>query len=932
MSNGARQLPEIMRNYRMWVALTQLGYWDMTRMRNEVSGMAYQPQISILVPVYNTIWPWLGRMLDSVMSQTYPHWELCICEDTSNEEHVRETLELYERLDERISVKYLEHNEGISGATNHALSLASGEFVGLLDHDDELTPNALFEVVKFLQEQPEADLIYSDEDKIDESGKRMSPHLKIGWSPDLAMSCNYMNHFSVYRRSIVEEIGGWRRGFEGAQDLDLVQRFSERSEKIFHIPKVLYHWRGVEGSTAVGAESKPYTHERARRAYEDSLRRRGIAGSVKDGFAPNTLRIEREIIGEPLVSVIIPFTGEMPQRCLDSLRRRTSYPNYEIAVVDVESGLMTRHPGSGEQAIEQLEHANLSDLRNAVVRRTTGEYVLMLNPGLEATSERWLEGLLQHAQRPEVGAVGGKLTLASGETFEAGLILDGGTDAEGSDGSPRFYRRCDRSAVGFRYFWDLNRNCSAVSTDCIMFRREKFEAMGGFDETHFKSEFADVDFCLRMRERGSLIVYTPYAVFTCQDSPPQPRDLTPAQVEYVRERWGGVLDADPYYNNNLLWKPEEPPAAVRPRTPEPRKREEQAFDKAPEAPSGAGASPPPPIPATKSEEPPATSAPPVASNHRGSGNTPPPFFVVGHGRSGTTWLEMILNSHPEVLCKGEGMFFGRKIRPHEAVRTLAAALADCGDLRIWHDMRVNRWSTRTFEEDLPGMVRVLTAHVLETELAKNGKKLAGDKTPHYISCLKEVHDLYPDAKIVQIIRDGRDVSISNIHAFWQNTEDRGGPIPLESEELELRDAYLEDRKGFLARGESIFSESRIMRLSRNWKRIVSTGREDGRKLFGENYLEIYYEDLLNVPVPELTRLFKFLGVDSNPEIVDRVVEETRFEKMAGRPPGQEDPSSFHRKGVAGEWKEVFTERDRRIFKEGAGDLLLELGYERDPNW
>lgn len=924
----------VFRNYEMWVGLTRVGYWEMRQMRNEASQLPYQPRVSILVPVYNTLEPFLGRALDTVMGQTYPNWELCICDDASTSGYVRETLSRYERLDERIKVKRLSENTGIGEATNHAFSLASGEFVGLLDHDDELAPNALFEVVKFLQDQPDADLVYSDEDKIDERGERARPVFKISWSPDLALSCNYLNHFSVYRRTILEEIGGWRQGFDGAQDLDLVQRFSERTDKIFHIPKILYHWRTVPGSTALGSDSKPYTHEKTRLVFEDVVKRREIAGSVRDGFAPNTVRIEREILGQPRVSVVIPVSGQIPSTLVDSLRRRTSYPNYEIVAVDVESGAITKVLESGEhEVLEKPEYRNLSGLYNAAIRRTDGEYALILNPELEALSEGWLENLLQHAQRPEVGAVGGKLTFPQGDVFQAGLILDDGTKSQ-TNGTPRFYRYCNPRVAVYRYLWDLNSNCSAVSWDCIMFRKDVFEEVGGFDEDHFGAEFADVDLCLRMRERGYLIVYTPYAEFTYHGSTRRYSTLSPTEVAYVRERWGYILGADPYYNPNMTWDPEDSyPVRDIPDAPGSRKQRAPVPDKNTEvdAPVGAGASPPTPITVMESETLPAA-APLVVSTHQKSVVLPPPFFIVGHGRSGTTWLEKTLNSHPETLCKGEGMFFGRNKRMRETHRTLPHALASSNDLRIWHDMRDNRWSDRAFEEDLPGMVKAITSHVLGTELAMSGKLVAGDKTPHYATCLDEVYELYPDAKIIHIIRDGRDVIISNMHAAWQNAKDKGGPVGLSRDEIKRRDAYIKDREEFLKSGESIFSETRISRLSRSWDETVRKGREDGSMLFGNNYFEIRYEDLLNDPHSELERLFGFLGVDTDPEVIDQIVEDNRFEKMAGRPRGEEDARAFHRKGIHGDWEGVFNGRDKRIFKEEAGDLLVELGYEKDMDW
>jgi GT2 family glycosyltransferase len=934
MSKASR-LPEVLANYGMWVSLTRIGSWEMTQMRNEILRLAYQPAISILVPVYNTAHPWLEKALDSVLSQTYPNWDLCVCDDNSTEARIKETLRFYEKLDVRIKVKYLAENEGISGATNHAFSLASGQFVGLLDHDDELAPNALFEVVELLQRHPDADLIYSDEDKIDESGKRTSPAFKPGWSPDLALSCNYLNHFSVYRRSLLEEVGGWRRGFDGAQDLDLVQRFSERTDKIYHIPKILYHWRAVPGSTAVAADSKPYTHERARRAFEDSLKRQGVAGSVRDGFASNTFRIEREINGEPLVSVIMLATEQVSQRYVETLHKRTTYPNYDIIAVSTEHGTMVEHLESGEQKdIGQLDCSTFSKVCNAAVRHTESEYVLLLNPNLEATSEGWLENLLQHAQRPEVGAVGGKIKLPSGEVLQAGLILDEAKD-NASDTLRPFYRYCDRIA-GSGYMWgNLTRNCSAVSSDCVMFRRNVFEELGGFDEAHFNAEFADVDICLRMQESGYLIVYTPYAEFVYHGSLSRREELTSDETDHIHKRWGHVLNSDPYYNPNLSWRPGDPLSAVsKLLNPGPRKQQPPATDGAlrVSAPVSAKTSPSRSLSNLKSKDPAVHVAPPTASIRQGLPDFAPPFFVVGYGRSGTTWLETSLNSHPEVLCKGEGMFFGRSMSLFETQQTLAAALESCENLRTWHGMRENRWGSRSFEEDLPGMVKALTDHVLSTELAKSGKRIVGDKTPHHVSYLQDIHELYPSSKIVHMIRDGRDVAISNVHAVWQNARDKGGPVDLQPEILQRRDAYLEDREGFLANGESIFTENQIRQLARSWNERVGHGMRQGHSLFGERYLEVRYERLLHDSRSELLRLFGFLEVDCSPQVVTRVAEKNTFEKMAGRPQGQEDSSSFYRKGVIGEWKEVFADRDKQIFKKEAGKLLVELGYEKDFNW
>ncbi|MGB3681467.1 MAG: sulfotransferase [Rubrobacteraceae bacterium] len=310
----------------------------------------------------------------------------------------------------------------------------------------------------------------------------------------------------------------------------------------------------------------------------------------------------------------------------------------------------------------------------------------------------------------------------------------------------------------------------------------------------------------------------------------------------------------------------------------------------------------------------------------------PGFFVVGHARSGTTWLERVINSHPEVLCKGGGMFFGRDVNPSEVHRTLPTALSGCEDLKTWYGMRVNGWGERPFEEALPGMVRALIDHISGTELARSGKRIVGDRTPHYVSCLEEIHELYPEAKIIHAVRDGRDAVISGMHNFWHHSRDRGGHISLEPEEIEIRDAYFEDREAFLSDGQSIFTEKRLLQRARRWNHTVGQGRRTGMELFGDNYLDFRYEDHLHQPHEALAKLFGFLEVGTDPHTIERAIEENRFEKLTGRAPGQELSGNHARKGVAGDWKELFTGRDKRIFEEEAGDLLIQLGYERHLNW
>lgn len=306
-----------------------------------------------------------------------------------------------------------------------------------------------------------------------------------------------------------------------------------------------------------------------------------------------------------------------------------------------------------------------------------------------------------------------------------------------------------------------------------------------------------------------------------------------------------------------------------------------------------------------------------------------PYFAVGHSRSGTTWLQRLLDSHPDVLCKGSGMFFGRDAALHEGRTTLYAALDNSKPLRIWHGMRPNDWSGPDFDEELAAVMRSFVQTVLGRALAKSGKRMVVDRTPHYVSYLDEIHAVFPETRVVHIIRDGRDSAISNLHAVWNTSRDRGGPVDLEPEELERRDAYLEDPQGFLESGRSIFTERRINGLAKRWARTIRKGRNDGRELFGDNYLELRYESLLDDPVPELEKLFGFIGASRERDTLARIVEENSFERWSGRKPGEERSGSFFRKGVHGDWKGVFNRRDREVYKRHAGDLLVELGYETD---
>jgi GT2 family glycosyltransferase len=451
----------------------------------------------------------------------------------------------------------LEQNGNISAASNAALGLATGEFVALLDHDDELTPEALAEVVRCLNAHPDADVIYSDEDKLEPSGARCDPYFKPDWSPDLFLSYMYMSHLMVVRRSLVEEVGGFRTGFEGAQDYDLLLRLIEKTDRIQHIPRVLYHWRKSPASTAMGGDVKPWALEAGRRALEEFSSRNGLDAQVSKGPGPGMYRVRRRVRDNPLVSIVIPTTGtprahgsDLVAQCLRSLHK-TSWQNFDV-IVSADRGNLTE---AARGALQGLRHRvivyeprspfNFSHKVNAAVRETTGTHVVLFNDDLEVIEPDWLTAMLEHSQDPAVGAVGAKLLYPDGRLQHVGMLV-------GVCGiAAHAFHRQPAASPGYFGSAIVTRNCSAVTAACLMTRREVFDEIGGLEE-HLPVDFNDVDFCLRVRRAGHRVVFTPYARLYHHESASFGRRLqNPRELELMRERWGSALDRDPYYNPNL---------------------------------------------------------------------------------------------------------------------------------------------------------------------------------------------------------------------------------------------------------------------------------------------------------------------------------------------------------------------------------------------
>jgi GT2 family glycosyltransferase len=536
--------------YPRWLRAHTPTVQHLARLAERAATFRYQPLISILTPTFDTDPEVLRKCIQSARTQVYEGWELCICDDGSSSEAVRDVILECARQDSRIKAKFLPENRGIAEATNTALGMASGEFIGLLDHDDELSPDALYENVLLLQQHINADIIYSDEDKIDVQGNYCEPFFKPDWSPELLLSCMYTCHFSLYRRQLICVHGGFRSGFEGAQDYDLMLRLIEHTDKVFHIPKILYHWRKSPVSTAADAQAKSCTTDKGLCALREHLQRVHLDSEVMPTDRPNSYRVKPAIRGNPLVSIIIPHKDhpDLLQKCIQSIKSRTSSRNYELIIVDNGS--------TSPQAQEYLSRLpyrvisynfpfNFSRMNNLAARECKGDYLLLLNDDTEVISPNWLTAMLGYAQLPQIGAVGAKLYYPDGSIQHAGVVLG----MRGIAG--HWLYRLPGSSRGYFNSLHVVRNFSAVTAACLLLRREVFESIRGFDEALAVS-YNDVDLCLRIREAGYRIVWVPEAeLYHCEFATRPKIVLDPKEVEYMEKKWGAILRNDPYYNPNL---------------------------------------------------------------------------------------------------------------------------------------------------------------------------------------------------------------------------------------------------------------------------------------------------------------------------------------------------------------------------------------------
>ena len=545
--------------YQIYQAKQELTNLDQ---KFEPSVFAFQPQISVIIPIFNVDPAWLDACINSVFGQIYENWELCLYDDASTNEETLECLRKWAEHDSRISVTYGKENLHISGASNNALKMANGEFVGLMDNDDELTNDALYHVIDLLNNHSDADYIYTDEDKIDEEGDYCQPHFKPGWSPELLESMMYVGHFSVIRKSILEQVGGFREGLEGSQDYDLALRIAEISNNFYHIPKILYHWRIIPGSVSGGGDAKQYAYTSAVNALTEHVAKENLNNSAETTNYAGLYRIRRES-GNPSVTIIIPFhnKAEMTIDCLKSIKN-SSYDNYSIFLIsnnssDDELKLVKNYIENDERiTLEEYNHKfNWASINNWAAQCCESEFLLFLNNDTLIINKDWIESLLDCGIKKNVGAVGAKLLYEDDTIQHAGIIMQIGGIAGHA------FRYHSDEVPGYFGYSDVVRNCAAVTGACMLVRKELWQQLDGFDES-LRVSYNDVDFCLRLLEINYAVIYTPFAKLYHLESISRPKTIadmsTEELVEFQREsdflrrrHLKYFKEGDPYYNPNL---------------------------------------------------------------------------------------------------------------------------------------------------------------------------------------------------------------------------------------------------------------------------------------------------------------------------------------------------------------------------------------------
>lgn len=550
-------------DYTDWITLCEtIDKTALVEQSKHAATLRYRPLFSIVVPTYNTLPQLLIDFIESVLAQTYPNWELCIADDASTMQHVKKLLDSYARKDDRIKVAYRKSNGHIAEATNTALSMANGDYICLMDHDDLIAPNALYEFASMLNEDQTLDFIYSDEDKISFDGMlRFDPHFKPDWSPEYLECCMYTAHFACYRAAIVRMVGGFRKQYNGAQDYDFMLRFSEHIKNVAHVPKILYHWRTIPGSTAGSMDNKDYVVDAAIRALEEHLERTGKLAFVRSSQYKGCFHARRQVEGTPIVSIIIPSAGrdslvrgkeiDLLVNCIGSIMKKSTYQNIEIVVVDNNDLRRSTVESLAQYPVKFVHYTepefNVAAKMNLGAAHATGQYLLFLNDDIEVIAPDWIEAMLSVAQRTGIGAVGAKLLFEDDTLQHVGVTF--------CNGLPDHIRRgYAGDEAGYFFSSEGQRNFLAVTGACVLLAKNIFEMVGGFDE-QLPVNYNDIDLCLKIWKKGYRNVYTGQAKLYHFESRNRKREVAIQEQEKFLQRWGDDLKRDPYYSKYFLCAP-----------------------------------------------------------------------------------------------------------------------------------------------------------------------------------------------------------------------------------------------------------------------------------------------------------------------------------------------------------------------------------------
>lgn len=563
------------KEYKNWVDEFDYPDCDRELYLSYAKRFAYRPLISIIMPVYKVEIEYLEQAINSVINQSYSNLELCIADDCSGDTRITQLLDKMSSLDNRIKYITRDKNGNISESSNTALGLASGDFIGLMDHDDVLHPNAAFWIVNELNKNPNIDIVYTDEDKLGDDGDRYDPHFKSDFNYELFLTQNMISHFAVYRTSILKEIGGFRLGFEGSQDYDMTLRFLERcARNIAHVPRVLYHWRAIAGSTALAPSEKAYTESASILALREHVEREGKRADVTIApELPQYFRVRFKVEGNPKVSIIIPTKDKVDllDQCISSINNISTYDNYEIIIInngsveELSFKYFDRISSSGINVINDNNPFNYSRINNLGFSYASGDHICLMNNDIEIISPDWMEEMLSFGQWNDVGCVGARLWYPDDTLQHGGVIIGLGGIAGHS------HKYIEKGAVGYFGRAALPQALSAVTAACLMVKASVFREVNGLDEG-LSVAFNDVDFCLRVREAGYRNVWTPYAEMYHHESASRGTEDTPekqarfnGEIAFMKNRWGTLLAKDPYYSPNLTIEREDFSFAKTPR-------------------------------------------------------------------------------------------------------------------------------------------------------------------------------------------------------------------------------------------------------------------------------------------------------------------------------------------------------------------------------